>query len=39
MRLGVGVSVPAVNVQSRSTQLVFYWLWDTFDGGFFEGWK
>jgi mono/diheme cytochrome c family protein len=39
MRLGVGVSIPAVNVQSRSTQLVFYWLWDTFDGGLFEGWK
>lgn len=39
MRLGVGVSVPAVNIQSRQTQLVFYWLWDTFDGGFFEGWR
>lgn len=39
MRLGMGVNIPAVNVQSRSTQLVFYWLWDTFDGGFFEGWK
>lgn len=39
MRLGVGVSVPAVNIQQRATQLVFYWLWDTFDGGFFEGWR
>jgi len=39
MRLGVGVNIPAVNIQSRSKQLVFYWLWDTFDGGFFEGWK
>jgi mono/diheme cytochrome c family protein len=39
MRLGVGVSVPAVNVGSRQAQLMTYLLWDVFDGGFFEGWR
>ena len=48
MRLGIGVNLPVVKgppnpaiiinpVNTR--QLTFYWLWDTFDGGFFEGWK
>jgi mono/diheme cytochrome c family protein len=48
MRLGLGFNLPVVKgpinpaiiinpVNTR--QFTFYWLWDTFDGGFFEGWK
>lgn len=32
-----GVRVP-LNESTRSTQLLFYLLWDWFDGGFFDGW-
>lgn len=39
MRLGVGVTIPVMNTPGRSTGLNFYLLWDTFDGGFFEGWR
>jgi hypothetical protein len=39
MRLGIGVSVPTVNVGTRQTQFMTYLLWDMFDGGFFEGWR
>ena len=39
IRANVGVSVPANNRVGRSTQVVFYLLWDWFDGGFLEGWK
>lgn len=48
MRLGVGVNIPVVKGPPNpgiiinpvnTQQLTFYWLWDTFDGGFFEGWK
>lgn len=34
----IGVRIPLTNSGSRSTQLLTYILWDTFDGGFFEGW-
>jgi len=34
-----GVRFPVNNAGSRSTEVVFYLLWDTFDGGLFEGWK
>ena len=48
MRLGVGFSIPVVDGPPNpgaiinpagQKQLSFYWLWDTFDGGFFEGWR
>jgi len=34
----VGVRTPANNTAGRTTQLVFYVLWDWFDGGLKEGW-
>lgn len=34
----IGVKVPANHRQDRDTQIVFYVLWDWFDGGLFEGW-
>ena len=33
-----GVRTPANNRTGRSTQLIFYVLWDWFDGGLREGW-
>ena len=48
MRLGVGIDIPIYNVnvqvpgqafQVRQKGLVFYLLWDTFDGGLLEGWR
>jgi len=39
IRANVGLKVPANNREGRSTQVVFYLLWDWFDGGFLEGWK
>lgn len=39
MRLGAGVSIPAVNVGTRQTQVMFYLLWDMFDGNWNEGWR
>jgi mono/diheme cytochrome c family protein len=35
----VGVSVPVNDRAGRPVQVVFYLLWDWFDGGFLEGWK
>jgi len=35
----VGVQFPANNTMGRSTQVLFYVLWDWFDGGWREGWK
>lgn len=34
----VGLALPVTNPDLRSTQLLFYLLWDWFDGGFFQGW-
>ena len=34
----VGVRVPVTDADVRPTQLLFYILWDWFDGGFFDGW-
>ena len=34
----VGVRRPVNNISGRTTQLVFYVLWDWFDGGLREGW-
>jgi mono/diheme cytochrome c family protein len=39
IRANVGVRVPASNREGRSAQIVFYLLWDWFDGGLLEGWK
>jgi len=39
VRVNVGVRIPATNTGGRSTQIVFYFLWDWFDGGLLDGWK
>ena len=33
-----GVRVPVNNTAARHVQVVFYLLWDWFDGTLFEGW-
>jgi hypothetical protein len=33
-----GVRLPVNEAQSRTTQLMFYVIWDWFDGGLFSGW-
>jgi mono/diheme cytochrome c family protein len=38
IRADVGVRIPVNNTASRSTQVMFYVLWDWFDGGLREGW-
>ena len=38
VRLNVGVRTPMNNTTGRDTQLMFYVLWDFFDGGLREGW-
>jgi mono/diheme cytochrome c family protein len=35
----VGVSIPVNDTMGRPVQVVFYVLWDWFDGGLLEGWK
>lgn len=34
----VAVRVPVNDTATREPTLLFYILWDWFDGGFFEGW-
>ncbi len=34
----LGVRFPATHREGRSTQILFYLLWEWFDGGFFDGW-
>ncbi len=34
----VGVRFPVNNTEGRSTQVIFYLLWEWFDGGLFDGW-
>jgi len=36
--LNLGARLPATNKDGRRTQLMFYLLWDWFDGGLFSGW-
>ena len=36
--MSAGVRMPANNTAGRATQLMFYLLWDWFDGGLREGW-
>lgn len=38
IRANFGVRVPVSNTAGRSTEIVFYLLWDWFDGGLREGW-
>lgn len=38
VRLNVGVRWPLNNTEGRTTQIVFYALWDFFDGGLRDGW-
>jgi hypothetical protein len=38
VRTNIGVRTPLNNRTGRDTQLVFYVLWDFFDGGLREGW-
>jgi mono/diheme cytochrome c family protein len=33
-----GVRFPVTEAESRDTQILFYLLWDWFDGGFLDGW-
>jgi mono/diheme cytochrome c family protein len=39
VRANVGVDVPVTQRNERHSQLLFYVLWDTFDGGLFTGWR
>jgi hypothetical protein len=39
IRANIGVRFPVNNTAGRSTQLIFYLLWDWFDGGLRDGWK
>lgn len=39
IRANFGVRLPVNNFGPRSTQILFYLLWDTFDGGVLDGWK
>jgi hypothetical protein len=39
VRANVGLQVPVTNRAGRPMQVVFYFLWDWFDGRLLEGWK
>ena len=39
VRANVGVRVPVNDFGARPMQVMFYLLWDWFDGGLLEGWK
>jgi mono/diheme cytochrome c family protein len=39
IRVNVGLQIPATNTEGRPKQVVFYFLWDWFDGGILDGWK
>jgi len=39
IRFNLGYQIPVNNTVGRSKQVVFYFLWDWFDGGFLDGWK
>jgi len=34
-----GARIPVTNTSDRSTQFVFYFVWDWYDAGLFEGWR
>jgi len=39
LRVNVGLQVPVSHTAGRPRQVVFYFLWDWFDGGLLDGWK
>ena len=39
IRVSAGLQLPINNTTGRSKQVVFYFLWDWFDGGLLDGWK
>ena len=39
IRFSAGFNIPVTNTLNRATQLIFYLLWDSFDGGLREGWR
>jgi mono/diheme cytochrome c family protein len=39
VRANLGVRIPVTNTADRPIQVVFYLLWDWFDGSLFKGWK
>jgi mono/diheme cytochrome c family protein len=39
VRINLGTSIPVTNTSNRPIQVVFYVLWDWFDGGLLKGWK
>src|SRR5262249_50926729 len=39
VRVNVGLQIPVANRAGRSKQIVFYFLWDWFDGGLLDGWR
>ena len=39
IRANLGVRIPATNTAGRSVQVMFYLLWDWFDGKLTEGWR
>jgi hypothetical protein len=36
--INLGVRLPVTDPDARNTRVLFYVLWDWFDGGFFDGW-
>lgn len=36
--INLGVRLPVTDADARNTRVLFYVLWDWFDGGFFDGW-
>ena len=36
--MSVGYRIPVTNASNRSNQVVFYFIWDWYDGGLFQGW-
>jgi hypothetical protein len=38
VQAGIGFRVPATDRSNRTGELVFYLLWDWFDGGVLQGW-
>ena len=39
VRANLGVQLPVNNTAGRPKRVVFYFLWDWFDGGLLDGWK
>jgi len=39
VRANLGVRLPVTSTAGRSKQVLFYFLWDWFDGGLLDGWK